>query len=691
MVVALLACTWIGSGEHDERMDRDGDGVLGFDDCDDEDPDAWDFSQVYADADGDGRGTGDTFQTCGPAGDGQATEDGDCDDGDATVYPGATEICDGVDNDCDGTADNEEQLDFQSYWPDEDDDGYGADTGELVDCGNPSGYAPGAGDCDDTNASVNPGAIDDTCDEVDDDCDDSVDEDAGLARYYEDEDGDGYGRGDGVQACTPPDGYAEAGDDCDDGDPTAHPDAEDYCGNGVDEDCDDKDTVCHVEQADSYADADASVTGAGEGFYGWSMIGGRDVDGDGAEDLVAGAPESSGTGAVAITWGTLTGSYEVEAVSSVLTGPGTASSFGETLAWLPGADDEAVLLAASATVDYASSSYGAPHFSSVFVVRTDGSREGLSGRVTELGSELVATVEASSASVGLGSSLAGGDVDGDGVGDLFIGASGGGAMIFSGAPEGTVSPGEADFTFSSDSYDLGGSVALGDLDGDGVADVAIGDETANDSNGQIWVWTEGLSEANGVSGAEATGEGGVGDGSAGARFYGHALTITDLDQDGYGDLVVGAPGFGYDLPGAGTIVLWSGLVSWSGRSLDFDEGNRYVDGVTAQGNFGGSVAGGGDLNGDGYPDLVVGSDNHDSGRGAAHVLLGPLTDAGHDDYDQVSEVQLSGMSGSAADAVFGAEVAWSDLDGDGYDDALISSPWHASFSGAVFVFSGGPR
>ncbi|MCP4793039.1 MAG: hypothetical protein GY882_06905, partial [Actinomycetia bacterium] len=76
MVALLLACTWIGGEEHADRLDGDRDGFLGFDDCDDTDPDHWQSSIVYADEDGDGRGAGDPIEICGDPGDHQAMEDG---------------------------------------------------------------------------------------------------------------------------------------------------------------------------------------------------------------------------------------------------------------------------------------------------------------------------------------------------------------------------------------------------------------------------------------------------------------------------------------------------------------------------------------------------------------------------------------------------------------------------------------
>jgi large repetitive protein len=139
----------------------------------------------HPDTDGDGYGDAtDATQSCTPIA-GLVADGSDCDDSDATVGPGSTEVCGGGDEDCDGFVDdNDGSLDEStatSWWPDEDGDGWGR-IGEVVACDAPEGYAPQTGDCNDLDPSIRPGASE-AADGVDNDCD-------GFTEL-DDQDGDG--------------------------------------------------------------------------------------------------------------------------------------------------------------------------------------------------------------------------------------------------------------------------------------------------------------------------------------------------------------------------------------------------------------------------------------------------------------------------------------------------------------------
>jgi hypothetical protein len=113
--------------------------------------------------------TGGDTETTDQDSDGYAVDE-DCDDLDPTVYPGATEYCNGKDDNCDGEVDVE-AIDAPLYYADVDGDGYGDGNSTTKSCDPPAGYSADATDCDDRDDGINPGAIDVPTDDIDQDCD----------------------------------------------------------------------------------------------------------------------------------------------------------------------------------------------------------------------------------------------------------------------------------------------------------------------------------------------------------------------------------------------------------------------------------------------------------------------------------------------------------------------------------------
>jgi len=124
----------------------------------------------YEDADGDGWGNADAETSSCVEPEGNVATPGDCDDADDSVNPDAEELCNDVDDNCDGVDDV-----YLTWFLDEDDDGYGIPGSEVLDCDQPDGYVELEGDCDDADPLLNPGEID-LCDGIDTDCDGVIDD-----------------------------------------------------------------------------------------------------------------------------------------------------------------------------------------------------------------------------------------------------------------------------------------------------------------------------------------------------------------------------------------------------------------------------------------------------------------------------------------------------------------------------------
>jgi DNA-binding beta-propeller fold protein YncE len=220
----------------------------------------------YQDADGDSFGSATQGCLCAPKV-GWTTKPGDCNDADSSIKPGATELCNGKDDDCDGEIDDSGAVGCSTFYKDADDDTFGVAADKKCYCAPQGDYtATKIGDCDDADPGINPLAAE-PCNGKDDNCNGQIDEGfsgEGCTFYYGDFDQDGYGTATQSKCVCYPQGAwqsATAGD-CNDTNPTIHPFASEVC-NGADEDCDGlKDEGCD-DDGDGYCDAQLTVTNPG--------------------------------------------------------------------------------------------------------------------------------------------------------------------------------------------------------------------------------------------------------------------------------------------------------------------------------------------------------------------------------------------------------------------------------------------
>ena len=251
-------------------------------DADDDDPGVDTSTQTtwYTDADSDGYGDPGTGIALCEQPSGTVADGTDCDDADAAVNPGQTEVCDAsdVDEDCSGAADDDDPgVDATSrtaWYADADSDGYGDPTSGVSLCEQPSGTVADGTDCDDTDPAVNPGQVE-ICDlaDTDEDCNGLADDDdpgvdtTTFGTWYADADADTFGDPAAPgSACERPAGTVVDDTDCDDTDPFVNPDGIEICDeDDTDEDCDgladDADpgvsgkTTVHVDaDGDTYGD-----------------------------------------------------------------------------------------------------------------------------------------------------------------------------------------------------------------------------------------------------------------------------------------------------------------------------------------------------------------------------------------------------------------------------------------------------
>jgi hypothetical protein len=456
-----------------------------------------------------------------------------------------------------------------------------------------------------------------------------------------DEDGDGF----------------EAEADCDDQDASIHPGAPEVCGDGVDQDCDGADAGYRSGTVKT-GEAELLVYGGDYDRLGNSAAVVQGLAGTGTLRALVGA-YADGNGSVLLLDGSEVGELSASSVSRVV-GASDDSAFGRDISSAGDADDDG-------SVDLL-----------VGALWT----EGRAGRVTLVRGPLslgYAVTEADTSWLGeaeddfLGTGVSGGgDVNGDGLDDLLLGAAGadtselqaGRAYLLLGPNDHGRPLSEADAVVEGVEsagyvgYDLG----LGsDINEDGYHDLAIGAPYA-DEEGRLYVFL------GPVSGTQLATEADTivrGDGQN-ANLGWAVRTPGDLNRDGVGDLLVGAPGTWGTQRGQGAVGVLYGPLSGGSHSLD-GLGHRLV-GEKKDGSAGHAMDVVGDVDGDGWLDLLVGAPTAYQGgiAGQAALFHGPITaDRGFADAALLIEGEGSDQVGSA--------VSGGDLDSDGSVELVLGA------------------
>jgi hypothetical protein len=433
-------------------------------------------------------------------------------------------------------------------------------------------------------------------------------------------------------------------------------------------------------------DGSASFNGEeeiGGNEAGYSVAIAGDVNGDGYADLLIGAHGYSGsTGRAYLVLGGPGGwqlNENLANADAIYTGEGQT-------------DHAAYSVAGAGDVNgdgYADLLIGAWGYSSdtgrAYLVL--GSSDPSSGSPFNLDSKAAAIYTGEDTDNYAGDSVAGaGDVNGDGYADLLIGAygysnrTGRAYLVLGSSSPSSIGLGSADaiYTGQGVSNYAGSSVAgAGDVNGDGYDDVLIGapyyDDGGNQYAGRAYLVLGSSSPSSiGLGSANATYIG-----ESGSNFAGDSVAgAGDVNGDGYADLLIGAYGYSSDI-GRAYLVLGYKTVS----SIGLGDADAIYTGEDTDNYAGNGVAGAGDVNGDGYADLLIGADGYSSYTGRAYLVLGSSSPSSIGLGSAGAIYTGEGQTHHAGKGLAGA----GDVNGDGYSDLLVGAYGYGGSRGRTYL------
>ncbi len=541
-----------------------------------------------------------------------------------------------------------------TWYPDLDGDGFGDPDLPTEACQAHDGFVTNDLDCDDDDDAVSPAAPE-VCNGLDDDCNGEIDEGFDL-------DQDGHLS----QSCP-------TGGDCDDDDPLVHPEAEEICEDGVDNDCVGGDKSCGGatwEGERELGDGDLKLWAETYGFDAGRRMDSLDLDGDGDEEFAVSAMWANGyKGGAYVVDGPVdangsldetgvwfpgdSGAYEGARALALAEGTGDGLGdmlmggpdspgydvvvmFGpltETVTWseaplrftcqaaiecghgsdFADVDGDGV---ADAVIGAGEQTHGGASSGSLYVVYGP-----LSAGTHDLDTVADAEFIGQSAGIETGRVVsAGGDLDGDGIGDMLASASydsesgyyAGAVFVNLGPAEGVKDMDQADGKLMGEhNYDYAGEIiGMGDLDGDGLSDAVVAAYVADNNAGAVYVVYGPATGQMRLDTADVKIRGGRGDN------LGTAVAAKDIDGDEIGDLLIGASGDSDNGNQAGAAHLFLGPLQ---GTIALEDAQVRVTGERSRNQAGGGVWQA-DTDGDGFGELLIGAPGESTGGSAAGAV-----------------------------------------------------------------------
>jgi FG-GAP-like repeat/Secretion system C-terminal sorting domain/FG-GAP repeat len=300
-----------------------------------------------------------------------------------------------------------------------------------------------------------------------------------------------------------------------------------------------------------------------------------------------------------------------------------------------------------------------------------------------------ALLESNQAGAGMGFSVAGaGDVNGDGYSDVIAGTPGydnsptdeGAAFIFHGSATGVLTAPAAVVESNMSAARMGGSVSTaGDVNGDGYSDIIVG--AANYSNGETWEGAFYVYHGS-PSGINTTAAIMIESNQAQAQMGFSVACAGDVNADGFSDVIVGAWLFDNPEVNEGAAFVYHGSATGISSTIA-----TTLDANQSASNFGIAVAGAGDVNGDGYSDVIVGAEDYDSGQTDEGVVF-----IYHGSAAGINNVAVTMAESDQGFSQFGFSVATAgDVNGDGYSDVIVGAYTFDNVEineGVAFVYHG---